>query len=273
MIEPTAGRIHDRDVRIYDLEQPRFQGMPIHESHQPGYLYVLHRRHADSLIEPDGCRSGASGVIISMEHAGTHIDALCHQAENQTLYGGVDVASSSGGRGFTRHGVEEIAPIAARGVLLDVARHRGVDMLASGDAIGVDELKACVEAQGVTIAPGDVVLVRTGNGRNWDDPDVYLPGPGVDGAASLWLAEQQVVAVGADNMAWDVIGLHDPNAGCELPGHLYLLVRSGIYIIENLNLEALAADQQWIFSFLCTPLKFNGATGSPVRPIAVCPVS
>jgi kynurenine formamidase len=271
MIEPTAGRIHGRDVRIYDLEQPRFQGMPIHESHQPGYLYVLHRRHADSLSAPDGSRSGASGVIISMEHAGTHIDALCHQAENQTLYGGVDVASSSGGRGFTRHGVEEIAPIAARGVLLDVAGHRGVDMLASGVAIGVDELKACVEAQGVTVDPGDVVLVRTGNGRNWNDPDVYLPGPGVDGAGSLWLAEQQVVAVGADNMAWDVIGLHDPDAGCELPGHLYLLVRSGIYIIENLNLEALAADQQWTFSFLCTPLKFNGATGSPVRPIAVCP--
>jgi kynurenine formamidase len=269
-IEPTQGRVRDQDVRIYDLEQPRFQGMPIHEAHQPGYLYVLHRRHPDSI---DGTRSGSSGVIISMEHAGTHIDALCHQAENQTLFGGVEVAGAGGAKGYTRHGVEEIAPIAARGVLIDVAGFRGVDMLSSGESVGADELKACLQVQGTGIEPGDVVLVRTGNGRNWHDPDAYLPGPGMEGSASLWLAEQQVVAVGADNMAWDVIGLHDAEAGCELPGHLYLLARSGIYIIENLNLEALAADRQWTFTFLCIPLKFNGATGSPVRPIAICPVS
>ncbi|CAN5817982.1 cyclase family protein [soil metagenome] len=269
--EPAPGRIHDQVVRIYDLEQPRFQGMPIHESHQPGYLYVLHRRHADSLDAPGGPRSGASGMIVSMEHAGTHIDALCHQAENQTVFGGINAASICGGSGFTRHGVEEIAPIAARGVLLDIAGHRGTGMLANGDVVGLDEVKACIESQGVTIEPGDVVLVRTGNGRNWNDPAAYLPGPGMDGAVSLWLAEQRGLAVGADNMAWDVIGLHDSDAGCELPGHLYLLVRSGIYIIENLNLEALAADRQWSFSFICTPLKFNGATGSPVRPIAICP--
>lgn len=271
MIEPTAGRVHNQEFRIYDLEQPRFQGMPIHESHQPGYLYVLHRRHADSLNSPSGPRSGASGIIVSMEHAGTHIDALCHQAENQTLFGGIEAAGISGGKGFTRHGVEEIAPIAARGILLDVAAHLGSEMLTYGDVIGVKDLKDCVESQGVSIEPGDVVLVRTGNGQNWNDPDAYLPGPGMDGAASLWLADQRVIAVGADNMAWDAIGLYDSDAGCELPGHLYLLARSGIYIIENLNLEALAADRQWSFSFICTPLKFNGATGSPVRPIAICP--
>ncbi len=266
MTTPTAGSILGQHVRVYDLEQPRFQGMPIHESHLPGYAYFLHRRHED---DHDGPRSGASGVIVSMEHAGTHIDALSHQADDQTLFGGVSIEGLCGGRGFSRHGVEEIAPIVAPGVMLDIASHRGIDALRSGEVVTADELRSCAAAQGVTINSGSVALVRTGNGRFWHDPDTYLPGPGVDGECSLWLRDLGVVAVGADNMAWDVIGVHDAKAGCELPGHLYLLARAGIYIIENLNLEGLAADRQWEFTFICMPLKFNGATGSPVRPIAL----
>ncbi len=266
-IAPTNGTMSGRSVLVYDLEQPRFQGMPIHESHLPGYAYFLHRRHGDS---QDGPRSGASGVIVSMEHAGTHIDALSHQAENLTLFGGVPAEEGAGGRGFPSHGVEQIEPIVRPGVLLDVARHRGVEALRSGDVVTVKDLKSCADAQGVAIEPGSVALVRTGNGRFWHEPDVYLPGPGMNGDCSLWLMECQVHAVGADNMAWDVIGHIDPVSGCELPGHLYLLVRGGIFIIENLNLEALAADERWNFTFVCTPLKFTGATGSPVRPLAIC---
>jgi kynurenine formamidase len=123
----------------------------------------------------------------------------------------------------------------------------------------------------VSIAAGDVVLVRTGNERNWGDEARYLAGPGVGGDASRWLAERSVLAVGADTMAWDVIGLRDPELGCTLPGHLILLARHGIYIIENLRLAGLAASGQSRFLFVCTPLKLVGATGSPVRPIAIVP--
>jgi kynurenine formamidase len=91
----------------------------------------------------------------------------------------------------------------------------------------------------------------------------------MDSSASYWLAERGVLAVGADNMAWDVPGLKDPELGCTLPGHLILLVRRGIYIIENLNLEGLAAAGRYRFDFVCTPLKLVGATGSPVRPLAI----
>lgn len=266
MSAPTGGSILNREVQVYDLEQPRFQGMPIHESHMPGYLYMLHRRHGDYA---DGPRSGASGVIVSMEHAGTHIDALSHQSENLRLYGDIPAVGIDSGSGFQKNGVEEIAPLVGPGILLDVARHRGVDALKSGEIVTVAELKACAKSQNVEVEPEMVVLVRTGNGQFWNEPSTYLPGPGMDGDCSLWLMEQRVSAVGADNMAWDVIGLIDPAAGCELPGHLYLLARSGIYIIENLNLERLAADGRWSFTFLCMPLKFNGATGSPVRPVAI----
>ena len=80
-----------------------------------------------------------------------------------------------------------------------------------------------------------------------------------------------MLAVGADNMAWDVPGLVDPDLGCLLPGHVILLVRRGIHIVENLKTDELAASGMHRFTFVCTPLKLVGATGSPVRPLAVVP--
>jgi kynurenine formamidase len=258
-----------RSPRVFDLEQPRTDTMPIHPSHRPGYNYVLHRRHQDTWGQ-DGPRSSASGMIVCMEHTGTHIDALSHQADQQVLCGGVAIdAQVQTARGFTRHGVEEIAPIVAPGVLLDLAAQHGVETLPEGYAVTAAELEACCDRQGVAIEPGDVALVYTGNERLWGDTERYLAGPGMAGGASRWLADRGVLAVGADNMAWDVLGLRDPELGCTLPGHLLLLAQRGIYIIENLRLSELAAAHAYRFMFVCTPLKFVGATGSPVRPIAI----
>ncbi len=257
------------DVRIFDLEQPRTHDMPVHVSHQPGYFYSLHSRHEDGYRpEQTGPRAGASGVIVCKEHSGTHIDALSHQSDALMLYGGVPVADVQTQRGFTRLGVEQIPPIVAPGIMLDIPACLGLDELEPERAITAAELQACCQRHGITVEPGDIVLVRTGNGRYWDDPERYLHGPGLEGGASQWLAEQKVLAVGADNMAWDVIGLVDRDFGA-LPGHLLLLARHGIYIIENMQLEELAVAAVVRFTFICTPLKFVGATGSPVRPIAL----
>jgi kynurenine formamidase len=93
----------------------------------------------------------------------------------------------------------------------------------------------------------------------------------MQGEVSTWLAERGVLAVGADNMAWDFALGSDPELGIPLPGHVILLVRAGVYILENLFLEELAAAGVHEFTFVCTPLKILGATGSPVRPIALSP--
>lgn len=273
IVTPTADLpMLSTPTRIFDLEQPRVQGMPVHENHEPGYLYVLYRRHEDALTNgPPGRRSSASGMIVCMEHSGTHIDALCHQADDQLLYGEIPADSVTSAKGFARHAIEEVPPLVARGVLLDIARHRGVDALERGEAITADELREACAALDVTVRPRDVVLIRTGNAAFWGDPERYLAGPGMDGGASRWLADQRVLAVGADNMAWDVIGRFDEGLGCHLPGHLILLAQSGIYIIENLDLEELGAAGIVTFAFVCAPLKFVGATGSPVRPIALVP--
>jgi kynurenine formamidase len=263
-------------MRIFDLEQPRTAGMPIHPAHrQAGYSYLLHRRHEDEYRpQENGSRTGAAGLLVCGEHTGTHIDALCHQADALTLCGGVPVSEEvQTPRGFAEHGAEKIPSIVAPGVLLDVAALEGVEALEPGHIVTDADLAACCERQGVEVPSGGVALVRTGNGRFWEEEERYLAGPGMDAGASRWLADRGVVAVGADNMAWDVVGRWDPDAGCVMPGHLILLARRGVYIVENLALEGLAASRHDEFEFVCLPLKLVGATGSPVRPVARVPAA
>jgi kynurenine formamidase len=257
-------------ARVFDLEQPRFAGMPVHPAHKPGYFYGLHRRHRDSYRPAQhGPRSGASGVLTMMEHSGTHIDALCHQACDLKLHGGVAVDEVERTDGYRAHGVETVPPLLRRGVLLDVAKRKGVDMLPPHYGITADDLRETARADSVAVRPGDVLLVRTGYGPLWSDDGRYLEAAGVAKSGSIWAAEQQVFAVGADNMAWDAMQERDPDTGMTLFGHAHLLVTHGIHIIENLNLEELAAAGHHQFCFVAVALKLRGATGSPIRPLAL----
>jgi kynurenine formamidase len=257
-------------ARVFDLEQSRFAGMPVHPAHKPGYFYGLHRRHRDSYRPAQhGPRSGASGVLTMMEHSGTHIDALCHQACDMTLYGGVKVDEVERMDGYRQYGAETMEPLLARGVLLDIAALKGVGQLPQNYAITADDFVAAARASTVTVTPGDVLLVRTGFATAWTDEATYLNAAGVSKSGNIWAADQGVRAVGADNMAWDCMTERDPDTNMALFGHAHLLVTHGIHIIENLNLEALAAAKIYEFGFVGLPLKFRGATGSPIRPIAL----
>jgi kynurenine formamidase len=255
-------------ARIYDLEQPRYFGTPIFPSHAPGFVYTLHRHHERGATGE--ARTSASGSYYASEHSGTHIDALCHQAENMMLYGGREIRPQvQTSTGFTALGAETIPPLMGRGVLLDIAHSRGVERIEDDQPVTRADLEAAAQQQGVDVREGDVVLVRTGNGTRWQQPEAYLAGAGVTSAASQWLADRHVRAVGADNVAWDAPGVIDPDLNVTLPGHLILLVRNGIYILENLFLEDLTQGQHYEFAFACLPLKMRGATGSPVRPVAI----
>lgn len=258
-------------ARVYDLEQPRFAGMPIHPSHRPGYFYALHRRHRDTWQpEAHGPRSSASGALTMMEHSGTHLDALCHQASELRMFGGLAVDAEETPAGFRHLGVETVPPLLRPGVLLDVCGHKGQSVLPAKYGITADDLASCAAAQGAEVKPGDVLLVRTGYDALWrGDERVYLDAAGVSKSGTLWAADRGVVAVGADNMAWDVPDERDPETGATLFAHVYLLPKKGIYIIENLNLEELARDRRYTFAFIGIPLKLNGATGSPLRPLAL----
>jgi kynurenine formamidase len=268
----TAGLLHTMAGRqVYDLEQPRHSGMPVHPAHRPGYIYQLHRRHRDG-YDPgrSGPRSGASGMLVMMEHSGTHIDALSHQAADLRLYGGVEVTPHvETPKGFTVHGIETMTPIVTRGVLLDVCALTGRDPLPPHYRITGDDLEAAARRAGVAVRPGDALLVRTGYGALWGDEARYLEAAGVGRDGSEWTAEHRVGWAGCDNMTWDEIEERDPATGGMLFAHLHLIARCGIPIIENLMLDELSRDGVSEFLFICTPLKLIGATGSPVRPIAV----
>jgi kynurenine formamidase len=256
---------------VYDLEQPRRAGMPVHSAHRPGYAYHLYRRHRDG-YDPrrSGPRTSASGMLMMMEHTGTHIDALSHQAADLHLFGGVEVTPQvETPMGFTVHGIETMAPIVTRGVLLDVCALKGQDPLPPHYRITGTDLEAAARRAGVAVRPGDALLVRTGYGKLWEDEARYADAAGVGREGSEWAAEHRVQCAGCDNMTWDETEERDPATGGTLFAHLHLIAQSGIPLIENLMLDELSRDRRYEFLFICAPLKLVGATGSPVRPIAV----
>lgn len=257
-------------IRVIDLGRPLTVGMPQSPNH-PAYWHSLPRRHGD-VTRADG-GSAANDMISMGTHVGTHIDALSHVSQDGKLFGGLDADEALQGGRYVELGAHTIEPMVRRGVLLDVPATKGVGRLDPGYEITVGDLEATVERQGTTVGPGDVVLVRSGWGQHFDNGDNDLfrgqssGVPGVGEAGASWLAAQQVHATGADTIAYECL---PPGAGHSLlPAHRVLLVESGIYIIEAMDLEELARDGVHEFLFILSSLPLFGATGSPVRPLAV----
>jgi len=258
-----------RRSKVYDLAQPYFVGMPHFPTHPP-FLFGLTKKHGDYVAET-GMSSAADSIALG-SHVGTHIDALCHFSCGGKLHGGVDVAPvQSDGGGIRELSVDTVAPILRRAVMLDIAAHAKMDTLPVDFAITPELLESAANQQKVAIQKGDVVLLRTGWARYWNDSARYItggkgtqaagPGPEIDGAR--WLSKHAVFVVGSDTVAFEKVPA--PN----MPVHVHLLVESGIHIIEALNLEELSRDRIYEFVFVATPLKIRGGTGSPIRPLAL----
>jgi kynurenine formamidase len=256
-------------VRTVDLGRPLFVGMPQSPNH-PAFWHTLPRRHGD-MVRADGS-SAANDMIVMGTHVGTHIDALAHVSFQGCLHGGADAGAAAVGGKFMEHGVHTIEPMIRRGVLLDVPAALGVEGCEPGYEITVADLEEAQTLAGTTVGAGDVVLVRSGWGRHFEDGAAAYVGrdsgvPGVSEAGAQWLAERHVHAAGADTIAFERL---PPGGGHSLlPAHRVLLVEAGIYIIEALALEDLAAASIRVFTFVLVPLNLIGATGSPVRPLAV----
>ncbi len=238
--------------------------MPHFPTHPP-YLYGMTKRHGD-ICFADGGSSAAESIALG-SHVGTHIDALAHFSKDGKLHGGVEAEQvQSYGGGVSRHGVETIPPIVRRGVLLDAAGARGVEILPEDASIGAAELEDVAGKQGVEIRQGDIVLVRTGWGALWDDARAYINnvrGPGPNEEAARWLSAKGIWAGGSDTVAFE----HVPSK--RMPVHIHFLVESGIHIVEALDLEGLARARRYEFAFVAAPLKITGGTGAPVRPLAL----
>lgn len=261
MIQEIVSKL--KSAKVYDLAQPYFVGMPHHPSHPP-YLFSLVKKHGD-FVSPV-CGSSASESIALGGHVGTHVDALCHFSKDGKLHDGStasEVQSYAGG--LERLAVDGMAPLVARGVLLDIASLAGVDVLPVDFLITPEHLDAACISQKVSVEAGDIVLLRTGWAQYWRDAAKYIAqvaGPGPEEAGARWLSAKGVIAAGSDTVAFERVP--SPN----MPVHLHLLVEKGIHIIEALNMEDIARDKVYEFLFVATPLKLNGGTGSPIRPLA-----
>jgi kynurenine formamidase len=253
-----------RGVRIYDLAQPLYTGIPCSPNH-PGFRFALQRRHGD-VVRADG-GSAASELIVTGGHVGTHIDALAHVSQDGVLHGGVSALEAQRGGRFDRHGADQLPIIVARAVVLDVVPD-GEQRLPPAFPVGPDDL---IGAGGAGLRPGDIALVRTGWAQLWDDPEAFIGQvsgvPGVSEAGAKWLAERGVLATGADTTAYEHIPAGAGHAA--LPVHRVLLVDAGVPIVEMLNLEEVARDRVRECVFVLAPLPIVGGTGSPVRPFAL----
>ncbi len=257
---------------VVDLGRPLYRGMPQSPNHPP-FWHSLPRRHGDN-VRDDGSSAAADHISLGT-HVGTHVDAFSHVSYQGRLLGGADAAQTQLGGRMSQLGAETIRPMFRRGVLLDVPAALGAEACEPGYEITPADLQTAQERAGAEVRAGDVVLVRSGWGRRFDDPDpaAYVGHdsgvPGVGEAGAQWLAARDVHAAGADSIAFERLA---PGAGhALLPAHRVLLVEAGVYIIETLDLESLAAAGATEFLFVLSPLRLVGATGSPVRPIAVLP--
>ena len=255
-------------AQVYDLGQPLEPSIPVSPNH-PGFRLALMRRHGD-MVRADG-GSAANEMFVMGGHVGTHMDALAHVSHNGKLFGGIDAYENQIGGRFKQLGIDSVQPVVCRGILFDIAGLKNVATLAPGTGIAADDLRRAAEREGVTPRKGDAILIRSGWSAHWANPSTYIGleagVPGVDPSGAELIASWGARVTGHDSVAYEQIR---PGVGHSLlPVHRILLVEHGIHIVENLNLDALARDQVYEFLFMVSPLKMVGATGSPVRPVAV----
>lgn len=252
--------------RVIDLGRMLEDGMPCSPSH-PGFKMALIRRHGDR-INAHGM-SGSNELLVLGGHVGTHVDAFCHVALDGKMFGGHDALEASRGGRYAVHGAETIEPFLCRGVLADIPKLLGVERLEPGFGITAEHVKSALGD--LDVQPGEVVLIRSGWPQLYGDPAAYLGVesgvPGITADAATYLADLGVRAVGCDTTAMDQLAAGAGHSS--LPAHIVLLVQRGVHIIEVGDYEELAQSGTREFMFVAVPLKLKGATGSPIRPLAI----
>jgi len=263
---------------VYDLSVDYFVGMPsFHALGDPGYQYWLtHTPHGTVVDNPNGLgeamnkKVSYTGDAISMyTHMGTHIDALNHFGLNGKIWNGFTPEEHLGDKGWKKTGAETIPPVIARGVMIDVAAYKGLESMTDNYRITSDDLKGALKRQGLSLKKGDVVLIRTGQARHYEDAQTYLHNyPGISLDAVRWMVEEkQIMLLGADNLSFEAFPPERKDNW--VPVHTYLLAEKGVMFIEQMYLEEIAKQQVYEFAFIAASLKLRGASGSPLRPLAI----
>jgi kynurenine formamidase len=254
-----------RQGTIYQLGHIYESGMPMfgtrHYSLRIPQAFAMPGRN--QAVYHDEVISGELGQI------GTQFDGLGHLGIGDLFYNGNRRSEFAQAEGLMRLGIENVGPIVTRGVLIDVARFKGVEQLQGGYEITLADLQSALQRERVEIRTGDVVVLHTGWGGLWmkDNARFVESAPGIGLAAAQFLVDKEVVVVGSDT--WGVEVMPNPDSSLSAPVHQLLIARNGIYLHENLITDALARDSVYEFAYMFAPLRLKGATGSPGNPIAI----
>ena len=213
--------------------------------------------------------SGNDDLLHTWMGIGSQLDGLGHMGDGHRYYNGNRAQDFVTTKGLLKFGTHAIPPIVTRGVLIDMAKHLGQNPLPAGRAVSRAEIEAAAKAQGVSIGKGDVVLFHTGwQNLSGKDNAAFMAGePGIGVEAARWLAGLGVVAIGSDTWALEAVPHEDPTQA--FPVHVELLAHNGVYILENMDTRALAADAAYEFLFVLGQPKFVGAVQAVINPVAI----
>jgi len=264
--------------KVYDLATDYYVGMPSwQDAGDPHYqFWMTHTPQGTVIDDPMGVGAAMNttrsytGTAFSMySHTGTHIDALNHFGIHGRIWNGFEASKHLGDRGWKVTGIEKFPPLVARGVLIDVAGAKGVDMLPDSYRVTRQDLKDALHRQNVGLQEGDIVLIRTGRMQLFNQPKAYManpPGMSLD-AARFLVEDGGAIVVGADNLSFETF----PSEVSDdyVPLHTYLLAQQGAPIIELIALDELARDKVYEFAFIGGPLKIRGGDAAPLRPVAL----
>lgn len=262
--------------KVFDLSVDNFIGMPgwFGAGDQPYQIWMTHTPQGEIVANLMGVKKeqnelvAYSGDAISMyTHCGTHIDTFNHFGYNGEIFNGFTARDHLGSRAWDVCGPEKYPPIFARGILLDIAAMHGVDTLEPSHPIGKKDIEDCLKKQDLKIEPGDVVLLRTGQMLRWPDMAFTQNTPGLNREGAEYIAKHGAIMIGADNLTLEMTPSQHPENF--FPVHTYLLAEAGVPILEMVWLEELAAEKVYEFAFFGACIKLRGATGTPMRPVAM----
>jgi kynurenine formamidase len=254
-----------RTGQVFELGRPLTMDMPL----QATRTYEMHTKRTTPLQGANRRGSNEELVLAEIGQVGTQFDTFAHQTIGDSIYNCFKVDDIATRNGFTKGGIEKVGTLMTRGILIDVAALKGVETLPESYEITVDDLQQALKRQQLMPQAGDALVIHTGWGRLWGKENArYMRvNPGLGTAAAEWLAKLDPMLVGMDTAPVNVTPSPDPKLSN--PVHQILLVVHGIFLLENLRLDELAAANAYEFALTVQPLKLVGGTGSTVAPTAI----
>ena len=277
---PKTGQTYELG-RIYEQEMPQY-------GYRPYFLTVIPAAEAAKEATGVAQQDYFTGFIGQM---GTQYDAFGHQGKTVRMadgslknvyYNGFSqddlTGKNRGVGGLEALGVEHVKPIVTRGILIDIAGYKGVPVLESRYEVTLADVRGALAKQGMnesTIEPGDAILFNYGWAMYWSNPQKYNDArffvgenqgsPGIGVEVARWAVGKKASMVGADSCCVTI----QPPTKPELGNVHHELLFGGVGMLENMDLRELARDRVYEFLYLNLTERIRGATGSPVRPIAI----